>query len=210
MLYVSRHDGINFYGVVDTDDDVEEVITRSKLVQCIEQDGLRIAGAEYTEIINRVGDIHPYQVPSEMTQLQMKTNLVKFTEVRVYKDMVTSIHIKHKSIKEPVTIRLSDFGSRCGDCILWENDQAMRHVLTIQLDDKIQIGKFTFRRDEDVRSLGPHGYGVKFDMTGITDYQTAENIYRQFRAQDGPKCLSYTIDSPERIKKIREYFGLVG
>ena len=210
MLYVSRHDGINFYGVADTEDGSEEIVTRSKLIKCVEELGMVIHGADFLPYAKRVADTVPYQPKETMTQLQMKTKLVKFTEVKVYKNMVTSIHYRHKEIREPVTLRLSDYGSECADCILWENDQALRHVITILLDDKIKVGKFTFRRDEAVRSLGPNGYGVKFDLTGVTDYAEAEALYRQFRAQDGAKCLSYIIDSPERTKQIRKFFGLVG
>lgn len=209
MLYVSRHDGINFYWVVDTDDGTEEIVSRNRLAYYVEDLGVRIHGAEMLPYSKRVAEVLPYQPSEIMTQLQVKTNLVKFTEVTTYKSMVTGIHYRHKEIKGPVTIRLSDFGNECADCILWGNAQVHCHVLTIQLDDKIKIGKFTFRREEDILSLGPHGYGVKFDMTGVTSYEEAELIYRQFRVQDGPKCLEYVIDSPERIKKIRAYFGLV-
>lgn len=209
MLYVSRHFGMHFYGVVDTDDDTEEIVTRSRLVQCVEEDGLTIRGADLIAGGKRVGETRPCQVLSEMTQLQIKTDLMKFTEVKTFKTYITSIHWRHKEINTPVTIRLSDFGSKCADCILWENDVCKRHVITLVLDDKVEYSDQVFRRDESINILGPHGLGVVFDMRDVHNPETAEWLYKHLHHQDGFRCLDYIIDSDSRKKYMRSVFGLV-
>lgn len=207
MLFISRHDGMNFYGVVDTDDGVEEVIPRNKIVQLVGDTGIEIKGADRLPDTKWVVDTHPYQDPSTMTQLQIKTKLMKFTEVKTFGNLITSIVFDYRNIREPVSIRLSDFGSSCADCILWENTQPCRHVATLIIDDKIDIGKFTFRRDESVKSLGPNGYGVVFDFREIANRKRAHDLYWQLRGNDGHRCFSYIVDNEKRYTTFKSMFS---
>lgn len=194
MLYISRVVGIQFIGVVDTDDGVEEIVPIFKVREIV-SGGIPIKGVEAKSPRGAIfAPILPYQVPETYSPLQSKLKFATGIDVLVYNDMVTSIRFDAKKLKAPVAIRLSSFAPKCADCILFGNSCAFRHVITLVLDDKVQVGVRTFRREEGIDGTnGVQGLGVKFDLREITKPDVIDDIRKSMLSNDGNQVLQSVI-----------------
>ena len=198
------------YAVGDTDDDVESIVDRNSLEMCAIQYKMEIGGVEVDRTGRFVIESMPYQPVETMTVLQTKTSVLHHVDVTVYEGAITSIAWYPDAMKAPVTLRLSDFGSRCGDCILWDN-LGSKHSVTLIVDDKISISYNTFRPEIDnVSIIFDGGLGVVFDLRELTREETADIIYSSVaRYRDG--SFDNILDSDERKYRMREkYYDWAG
>ena len=200
MLFVSRCIGFDRYGVVDTDDAKERIMIEYELRDIDSKYRLGVKG------INAYGTtaIMPYQ--AEKSKFQLKTQMIKGISTTVYKSMLTSVRFKADAIKYPVTFRLSDFGTCCGDLIFSGLEHAGEHKVTVILDDKCDFTSYTFRlRSTDVSYVGVNGIGVLFDLTECSDTM-AFKAYKALFGQNKPEMLSTVVDTPERSAKLPLYY----
>ena len=202
MLYISRGVGHGAFGVVDTDDGVEEVVSAQDIVKyCGSDPRLEINGVKLTAN-GSVYSITPYQVPELATKQQIKTKLLQHVDVRVFRGAVSGIFWNANLIKTPITIRLSDFGESCWDGILIGNDSDGGVKITLVLDDKIRIGEVSFRMPFGT-NLGPNGMGVVFDVREMSNGPSVYNVYQSvFRYSDDPDLFESLLDYPERMKRM--------
>ena len=217
MLYISRYIGSNDYGVVDTDDGVEQRATHQELIRACEKLGLQIAGIQtYTHEFSWgtrtvVERLMTYQVPEMQTPLQVKTSVMRHVDVVVHKGMITNILWHADEITEPPVIRLSDYGDCCGDRILWGNANREVHKITLILDDKIKFRPKTFRltAKEERWSVGKDGVGVMFDIRELTDNDLARFVYQACLIDEvvDSICFESIIDSKEREAYMRRILG---
>lgn len=147
MLYLSRYVYPDSFGVVDTDDGVESIVSRDDLdeICCtwlVPIEGIKIYWDSFMRYIT---SIVTYQPSETMSQLQIKTKVLKGIEVHSMGDMITNVLWDKDSIITPVRIRLSDFGSSCADCILSGNRHSRLHQVTLVLDDKLSFGGKVFK-----------------------------------------------------------------
>ena len=185
MLYISRYIGFNNYGVVDTEDGLEDVVSADDIKNAVFRAGLTIEGVEVafgirTGMRDRLVDILAYQNPATVTRLQAKTTVALNTEVVVYDGKIVSIRWRKDSIKKPVTIRLSDFGVDCGERILYGNYESRKHKITLIIDDKVRLNENTLLCRGlfgEHRVIGELGLGMKIDLREVTDKDFAQMIY---------------------------------
>ena len=177
MLFISRRVGLDCFGVVDTDDGVEEVVNKDDIAENVTRYKLDIKGVKEVGTLGIAVDIEPYQDVATMTRLQTKTSMLSKVDVTVYDKYITSI--RWHTIDEPATIRLSDFGERCEDCILVGNTLQGEHNITLVFDDKLKsITPHTLTVEGWSTSLGKDGRGVVVDLRELTNETIVEDVYR--------------------------------
>lgn len=194
MLYISRRIGANKAGVVDTDDGVEQIISLYQLGSSMYKK-LGVRGRTFTGMYQSSVIVLPYQPDETRSPIQLKARLLTGVDIKVYNDIVTNINLS-AVLNPPVTIRLSDFGSKCSDCLLLGNKDTGRHIITLVFDNKISVGDDAFRRDIEIIGLGVQGVGVKFDLREAED---VSKIYSGLIRFNGWQILSSVIDHRERF-----------
>ena len=202
LLHPDDEDAKPLYGVVDTDDGVEEVVDWTRIYEACAEHNLEICGVDLnkTRYICEVKSITPYQPPETMTPLQMKTALLSHVHITTYDGWVTSIRWKPSEIEKPVSVRLSDFGAGVSDYCLIFNDYAMDYVVNIVLDDNIDFGNLSFSVGEPF-FVSAEGLGVKYDIRELTNDAKAELVYNSV---GGTNPLDSIIDRPDRYKRMSE------
>ena len=194
MLYISRRIGANKAGVVDIDDGVEQIISLYQFGSSMYKK-LGVRGCTFTGMYQSSVIVLPYQPDETRSPIQLKARLLTGVDIKVYNDIVTNINLS-AVLNPPVTIRLSDFGSKCSDCLLLGNKDTGRHIITLVFDNKISVGDDAFRRDIEIIGLGVQGVGVKFDLREAED---VSKIYSGLIRFNGWQILSSVIDHRERF-----------
>lgn len=200
MLFISRRVGYSGYGVVDTDDGVEEIVTGTALYDVPSELRKSIKGVlENTEAAPQKA-FRPWQDPDSRSLLQTKTSTLHNVDVTVWGDMVTDIVMRNTQIE---VIRLSDFGTRCADCVFVGNNRPKRHRLTLILDDKVELNLLSFKilqfADKYVNA-GVSSIGVVFDLREVRKrLRTREVVYHSLFESD-PQLLKTSIIDEEGYK----------
>ena len=210
MLYISRYIGHDRFGVVDTDDDVETEARISDLYKAVKIFGLDIKGVGLLKGHVTESTIKVYQPVETVTRLQVKTKSLQRVDVKTYGDMITSILWRPEDITEPVTIRLSDFGTSCADMLFSGNMKSGKHKVTVVLDDAVTAQTDTFRvRFTDDSYVGIGGIGVVLDLHDISDDRFAEPIYSVlFDVRDYSERMRTVSDYEDRkLRFARKFYG---
>lgn len=206
MLFLSRRVGLNTYGVVDTDDNVETVVSYKDLASCIIERGLKIAGvAVLADRSSAALSVAPYQLQDSITPFQVKTSLAYHVDIITYGTIITGIRIHSSEIVAPVRLRLSDYGDSCAAYIFRGLNSCSRlHKLTLVIDDKLSLADETFYIGsiDAGSSLGLRGIGVVFDMREVTDTKIVGNIYGALYNHDPFDVSNSIIDGKERKNAI--------
>lgn len=180
MLVVSRMIGVS-YVVVDTDDGVETLLPGRDICNLNSKYKLGIKGV-------RGSSVKPYYDTSVCTRQQLLAEMNYHTRVSVWDDMVTRVECDIHKNTEPAVIRLSHFGTKLGDYIMWEcfKETNLRdsftHRMTLVFDDKLEpVPKLALQPLYTPIYLrgsgGRHPFGVKYDIRGVTDSSLVESIY---------------------------------
>ena len=220
MLFVSRYIGTDKYGVVDTDDGVEEVVTLNDIEHAVLQQGLEINGAViHRDFPQRDGGkghkwldyAKPFQDDSSKTSFQEYVKREQSVEVNVYNSTITCIHAANRRIRRPVSIRLSDFAPAIGDCVLSPNATVGRHILTLVFDDKLKsLTELSFRMakySEASERYGVESHGVVFDMRELSSNELAFKVYSQL-AEYPRNPFGSVRDKDTRLAKAYNLFGV--
>lgn len=177
------------YGVVDTDDDVEEFVTYDELIGIVHYDGITIEGvvpfmgcgiAETVAII-------PYQDMRYATKSQVKTKVLLGVDIRVFKGEIAHIIVNTSVAPDSVRIKLSDFGSYIGNAFYVDFTDGPRKSLVLCFDDKIQFDN-PFVDAEYMRD-------VYFDMSLVSD----SDVLYSLAKRNSKERLSRVIDNRGRI-----------
>lgn len=186
MLFVSRYYRYSSYGVVDTDDGVEEIVSVDTIKQAVFQYGLDIKGVTSTPGSKRVRahllNILAYQRECDLSAAQVKLLTLSGVELTTYCGLITSLRWRNYKGREPLQIRLSDYGTEVADRIFYGNLDTQPHSITLILDDKLKLNQFSFDCNgllNHHRVLGRYGLGVKLDIREVTDSNTVEMFYEQ-------------------------------
>lgn len=187
MLYISRFVGKDSYGVADSDTGVETVVNLVALRKAVLDKGLDIKGvvvtkhstvswAEPTNWV-REDNISVYQPPNTVTSRQIKLQTLRGIEIKTFGSMITAMTWNNSAITTPVTIRLSDFGTSCGDFILYDVRETYGTKVKLVLDDSIEITPDTFnlRFYEDM-FVSMEKIGLILDIHELSD-ANAQKIY---------------------------------
>ena len=182
MLYISRYIDIGTYGLVDTDDGREEVVSLLELSDAVYNHNIQIYGVDKKENFLCVLDsyVHVYQPAETLTREQLKLRMLGLVDIKCYKDMITSISWRGELIKKPIRIRLSDFGTDCADYLFAHSNEYGTHKVTLVLDEKIHFGPESFCvKTFDDSFVAAYGIGVVFDVSELST-KTARKIYGLF------------------------------
>ena len=180
MLYISRRIGSELFGVVDTDDDTEEVVSTAKLEDCVKRNGLVIEGVERFQDFRHRARILPQQFADTLSRQQIKARMVYGVDITVYNGAITSI--LWDELKAPATLRLSDFGSELGDCILYCHENYSTPKLTLVFDDGIKSLSYMSLRVETWHPTSMvKPTGVVIDVSEVSDL----NMVRLIRTSAG-------------------------
>lgn len=196
MLYVSRILDKGKYGITDTTDGIETVVSFADIQKCVRL-GLEIKGVE--ALVDRDFGVYTIlgiyvcldTVDSEAQRT--KSIILKGIDVQTINGGIRSVMWTKPSLKSDTTIRLSDFGRYCEGAIL-SSIPRDGNVVTVILDDKIRINKSNFQKVF-------YKTRVKFDLRDVTKFQTAACIYSEYIhncSSSLPDMLDRIIDNQHR------------
>lgn len=197
MLYISRRVGEVRFGIVDTDDMTEEVVDR-RILNDIVRLGIPVAGVSTYERVDRNGttrtcisDITVYQNMDYATTRQAKAKVLQGVDIRTSGTEITFVGWDEKTVKPGTIVRLSDYGTKCGDSIFEAVPHSDEGRLTVIIDDKIRVRSKTFYASS--RS------GIVFDIREVNRERVIKWIYHEWMTRgvsiDSNK---FIIDEPER------------
>lgn len=194
LLYVSRCYGTKDYGVVDTDDGVETIISYSDLRDAVMKFGIEVIGVEVIDDTNGV-DIQIWQNPAECTRVQSKYLVLYGLDVKIHND--TIVDVKSAGLrKDSVRLRLSDLASKCGSRAFRSLILSSRNEVIIVVDDKVELDATAFR------GL-PSNRAMRMDVSEVTREDLIESFYMSLDSmQLMGWYLSYIIDDSAR----RDYY----
>lgn len=179
MLYVSRLIGDNI-GVVDTDDDVETVISRDYLKSVINS-GLVIKGVETSGRCptKSIVKIHPVLYRDKAKSI--KSLFFYGFEIVVNGGRIVAVNAKGKKSNEKVYIRLSNFSKIIGDDILSRLPRSHTPLVFI-LDDSVEFSASSFSYW--------YARGVVLDIRELKSEEKVDMIYSAFTDVDSPAAPS--------------------
>lgn len=145
MLFISRIVRVNGqkYGVVDTDDGVEELVSLVSIKDAI-RNGVDIAGVYRGEVDCSIDYIEVWKGLRNSVK-QTKLYTVYGIDIRTWDGIICHINWDRDKLRHPVSVRLSDYGVRCGDGIFvaYMADYYTSNPITFVFDDKISISPYT-------------------------------------------------------------------
>lgn len=177
MLYVSRIAGINKWGITDSDDNVETVVTLSQLEKYILL-GLQIEGVEANVRMYRgrqkveVLRVRVYQDAAHSTAQRAKAIVMQGIDMRVKGGKILSVSWDSSRLKDVTTIKLSGYGQKCENFIFVSTPLPTTKVIIV-VDDRVQIKKQTFKRVFNLTN-------VTLDIRNCTNPKTATYIYEEY------------------------------
>lgn len=202
MFYVSRRVGATKYGVVDTDDNHEDVMDKAEIKNAVCKLGVQILGVT-TKIgksnLLTIDRIEVYVPPAVRTKQESKLLMLKKIDIKSSGGKILSLDWNPLPNSPNRVIRLSDYGTSCGPTILpqrYVKEGYPHHVadqnITLILDDKITIERKTFK--------GCYATGLVFDLREVTNKQTVEWFYAELGVDIALDNVRPTVlDKPERI-----------
>lgn len=199
MLYISRlfHDGS--YGVVDTDDWHETVVTMKQLEYCIFSFHLDIKGVVLSGNKADILDAVPY-MGQPPTRKQTKLKLLSGVEIYTFGRIITRISYKYFPDVGVPRIRLSDYGDECADFLI-HVEEGHEHAVTLVLDDKLKFSPYTFRMPKTtIGLLLGGGPGVGYDVRELRNEEKVKAIYASVLAYYG--SVKYIFDDEERRDRV--------
>lgn len=198
MLFISRRVGQGQYGVVDTDDGLEEVVDYERLKEAVVCGidvkgvavGSRLPWDKNSEIDILTIDVYNNRDVSSV--MQTKLQVLKGIEVVVYDDTVVSVTWDRHRVKPGTSIRLSDFASKLGDLIFLSASRGPNSPITVVLDDTLSYSELSLRFVT--------GTEVRLDIREVKNKETVAMIYAEHRKRGDSKRLDdYVLDTPERL-----------
>lgn len=208
MLYVSKILSRSKICITDSDDGVEDILGASELIKYVRDLGVHIEGIKLVKRADRYAvyaDVR--QPPDTVTARQAKSIILSGVNIVSTGGLISSIKwSKDSRVEGPVSIRLSDFGSKCADYLFWWEGLCRYPNLTLVFDDKIEISSKSLKRIDEV--------GIVSDVSGVVNNKLAETVYKSYTTQKAGCALNLIIDNPERfrIKKAMNFlsYGKIG
>lgn len=211
MLYVSRKIGANKFGVFDTDDGTEGILTLKELEHVVLDLGLEITGVAVRDKVYSskgrtrvIESIRPYMPPEAETRGIVRIKILYGVEICINAGCIVSVKWNDIEYKNR-TLCLSNFGTSCGADIFSEMVEKYKYEdvresgLTLVIDDKIEVDRKTFK--------GITLLDVTFDLSRVTKRNTVNSFYTAVCDKAHPTwdMLKYVIDQQDRKE---EWFGV--
>lgn len=202
MLYISRCVGMGKYGVVDTDDGVETICEHSELWEYCVNMGIDVKGVvlQTTMVRNRpklsIHHVEVYQ-GAETTKGQLKMKLFQGIDVKTYNGEIVAFDYDPNLVPQGIQVRLSEFGSKCGEYLFKRGCYTDKIFLTIILDDNIVLHGKSFKYFYE--------RGVALDIREVRSKRTIGYICRELCSKgiNNIKLDKLVIDHPARMEYYR-------
>lgn len=211
MLYVSRLvwdetkptlEDCEQYGIVDTDDDTETIVSMNELTNIVHTHNIPIAGVTKVEIGsgNFTSKVEIYQHEKYCSSLQTKLKVMCGVDIRTYKDEITYLVADDSQARASTSIRLSSYGKRMHwqSPIGWIN-YMYENILVLVLDDNFEM-------------MGPRPElfisGVVWDISQVTNKKLVDSMYKVLLSDavaDKLNIDGYIRDNPERERLWLEF-----
>lgn len=196
MLYVSRVIPVGKFGVVDTDDGVETVVSWMDIRRYVRDYHLEIMGVEVKQTDHGlvVGAVEPYQAKEHYSALQAKTQALRGVDIHTYNGEITGIYINCKLIKNGYVLHLSKYGKSVtqGVIIRHTNKEYFQNRVVIVLDNGIV----------NYHTMPPVCMNnITWDIRSLPD-KVVESMYLELMDSSVIRPAQwdkFIIDSPERI-----------
>lgn len=168
MLYLSRIFDNELastvrYGIVDTDDDSEQLISWPALRDNVVGRGLEIAGVSTSDSISGlyIHDTHPYQDARYCTAAQAKAKTLLGVELVLWRGIITCITADANVTPTGATLCLSDYCTKVNASayIGWLPSTNKSKFMRLILDDKIT----------ELSISSQHVFGVVWDISELNN-----------------------------------------
>lgn len=196
MLYISRWTSSGEVGIVDTDDNVEELVSISELSHIVNR-GVTIAGVtflgvpEKSKILPPIRDVSVYQPDASKAQWQHRIRLLLGVDTCVYNFSLVYIGWDTQQYKAGTIFRPSQFCKSLGSYIFGFGDFRQRtKKMTLVLDDSLTVDKFTFRGVVRAKAI--------LDLREVTKDEIVISAYSAAIASHAKTFDSFIIDSDIR------------
>lgn len=168
MFYVSRIVRNGLYGVVDTEDNREDLMTTSEIRHAVIDIGITIKGVSLTG--NRGGRvglkaIEVYQSAGAGSRVETKAKVLYGLDIKKTGDVVSSIMVRQGV--SCGTVRLSTLGTKFG-AYVFKSGNVQGDVI-FELDDSVEIDKRTFK---DWWKFS----GIVFDLRQVTNMKIVDAV----------------------------------
>lgn len=187
MLFISRYVMVGnerHYGVVDTDDDTEQIVSLSDLHDCRHY-GIDIKGARYIihndsgTIRYELSHLRVYNSHTTVNKQMAKLKTLAGVDIVLYRHMITQITWDIGKFTRDIVIRLSDFGTFCADWIFYGLATVIpdpKYTITFILDDNVEFSTSSFMMIPHVEYEEYVMAGVRFDVRELSD-ENAKTFY---------------------------------
>lgn len=215
MLFISRHVGgfmERRFGVVDTDDDTEEIVTYKEIEDIVNL-GIDIQGVIAVLIDSkegyRVTDISIYPNRLSNTLASVKAYTIYGIEINGWKGYISRIYWDAKRVTAPVVLKLSDFGDTLCDylfsSVMILSFNELLYDVTLVLDDSLEVFPNAF-------FVNGRKYTIKFDkghmvidLRQVTKDSIARFVYEGMAkviARNGSNSFCIIRDNEERYNRM--------
>lgn len=183
MLFLSRWTSHDTFGVVDTDDGVEVIVTWDDIKSLVSSGKIVIRGID---TVSNATYFRTYQPYDTISAKQSKLYALYGVDIKVWQSWISSVVITGSS--RQCRVRLSEFGRRLSALILKDCDDNHANVVLV-LDDKVKVG---------TQSLRQFFKYCVLDITEVTNNRIYERVYKEMTLRY-PDWDAFIIDRPERM-----------
>lgn len=182
MLFISRFIGDGKYGIVDSDDNVEQSATFGDLLRCANL-GLEVGGMTIKRgtTSSGIAGVEVWRGLRLKDVNATKLLTLRGIDIRVWNGRIGGIYWDTELLNAPVTIRLSDFGTVCCDRMIYyarASAENLKNDITLVLDDKLVTYVLAFQLSFNTfAALGGSGKLI-IDLREVTKTSTVEDVYR--------------------------------
>lgn len=199
LLYLSRRIDSTYYGVVNTDGDIEIQLTEEGIIDAINR-GEEIKGVFRDDSDNVIlMNYWPYQDERYIIPAQAKAKTLLGVEIHRYKSEISLILINPNVTQDGTRIRLSEYGNAISwFCPVAYNPLVLRGYVVLVLDDNIRMlgNPYVCRRF------------VIFDISEVTDASLVNSVYMCMMQNhiQPPMWKNHVIDKPKRMAQYIKYY----
>lgn len=171
MLYISRKTGEHHYGVVDTDDGVETIVTDAEIRSVVFKYGIKIEGVLEGHRNDSLYLIRPVHGPGSQSKLQLKWKALYGIDVVIYDEEIQYVSRDDIVYQKDIALRVSDLACKfSGHALLMINGN---QLLTFVVDDKVE---FT----HCLPQAGFGAFNIGWDISELSNDGLADVFYRCF------------------------------
>jgi hypothetical protein len=175
MLYISRKISNEKYGVVDTDDNVEEIVTFNELSHYVIDLGVEINGVRVSQTRGLtpkkfISTVVPYAYTTDAKAVKLK--VIKGVEISAHNGVIGKIII-NRDAQSKSPINLSDYGTKVENYAFSITGKPLEPI-TFIFDNNLNINSIAFSSINGYPDIANY---IHCDVRGITNEKVAKAVY---------------------------------